>query len=68
MGAQLTLEQIADMARRHSSSPEETRKQRVSLIMGVRSAKSNLTVEKVSGLLADIEGHPETAVTSERAG
>lgn len=54
--ATLTLEQIADKARRHTTTPSERRAQRVSLIMGLRSKSSTLTREKVAYLLDEFEG------------
>lgn len=55
--ANLTLDQIAELARSHRVTPDERRAQRVSLIMGLRSEKSTLTREKVSDLLNQMEGH-----------
>lgn len=51
----VTPEMIAK-ARAHKMTPAERREQRVSFIMGMRGRSSTLTREKVSSLLADIEG------------
>lgn len=56
----LTLDQIAEKARAHRVTPEERRKQRISLIMGLRSKNSTLTREEVASFLDQNEGH-ETA-------
>jgi hypothetical protein len=53
----MTLEQIADMARRHTITPAEKRAQRISMIMGLRSKNSTLTREEVVNILGEIEGH-----------
>lgn len=53
----LTLEQIADKARKHVVTPTERRAQRVSLMMGLRSKNSTLTREEVASFLDQNEGH-----------
>jgi hypothetical protein len=53
----LTLEQIAEKAKRHVVTPSQRRAQRVSLIMGVRPHNSNVTREQISSFLDEIEGH-----------
>jgi len=55
--AALTLEEIAEKARKHVVTPEERRAQRISLIMGLRSKKSTLTREDVASFLDENEGH-----------
>jgi hypothetical protein len=55
--ATLTLEQIAEKAKQHTTTPSERRAQRVSLIMGLRSKSSTLTREKVASILDGFEGH-----------
>jgi hypothetical protein len=55
--ATLTLEQIAEKARKHRVTPAERRAQRVSLIMGLRSKNSTITREEVSSFLDQNEGH-----------
>ncbi len=42
----LTLQQAIERARQHQMSPEERRRQRVSLAMGLRSRDSNMTREE----------------------
>ena len=54
--ARLTLEQIAEKARKHRVTPTERRAQRVSLIMGLRSKNSTLTRDEVSSFLDQNEG------------
>lgn len=53
----LTLEQIAEKARRHVVTPAERRAQRVSLMMGLQSKDSCLTREQASSFLDEVEGH-----------
>ncbi len=55
--ANLTLEQIKEKARTHVVTPEERRKQRISLMMGLRSNNSTLTREEVASFLDTNEGH-----------
>ena len=47
----MTLEEIAEFAKKHKVSPSERRAQRVSLIMGLRSKNSSLTREEASLML-----------------
>jgi hypothetical protein len=49
--AALTLDQIAEKARNHRTTPAERRARRVSLIMGLRSKKSTLTRDEVQSFL-----------------
>ena len=56
----MTLEEIAEKARKHIVTPAERRAQRVSLMMGLRSKNSTLTREEVASFLDETEGH-ETA-------
>jgi hypothetical protein len=42
-------------------SPDERRKQRVSLIMGMRGKKSTLSKEKVEEILDQVEGRDDEA-------
>jgi hypothetical protein len=58
--AMLTLEQIAEKARKHIVTPAERRAQRISLIMGLRSKNSTLTREEVTNFLDQNEGHETT--------
>lgn len=55
----LTLEQIAEKARSHRTTPAERRAQRVSLIMGLRSKNSTVTRDEVQSFLDQNEGHEE---------
>lgn len=55
--ATLTLEQIAEKARKHVVTPAERRAQRVSMVMGLRSKNSTLTREEVENFLDQNEGH-----------
>lgn len=55
--AHLSLEEIAELAKKHEASAVERRAQRVSLIMGLRSKDSTLTREKVEHFLDENEGH-----------
>jgi hypothetical protein len=55
----LTLEQIAEKARRHRMTPVERRAQRVSLIMGLKSKHSTMSREEVSSFLDQNEGHTD---------
>ena len=54
--ADFTLEEIVKFSRAHKVTPVERRAQRISLMMGLRSAKSTMTREEVSVLLDNIEG------------
>ena len=54
--ADFTLEEIVKFSRAHKVTPVERRAQRISLMMGLRSAKSTMTREEVSVLLDTIEG------------
>lgn len=56
----LTLEQIAEKARRHVVTPSERRAQRVSLMMGLRSKNSTVTREEVENFLDENEGRETT--------
>jgi hypothetical protein len=58
--ATLTLDQIAEKARNHRTTPAERRAQRVSLIMGLRSKDSTLTRDEVQSFLDQNEGHETT--------
>lgn len=55
--AALTLEQIAEKARKHIVTPAERRAQRISLLMGLQSKNSTLTREDVASFLDQTEGH-----------
>ncbi len=61
----LTLEQIAEKARKHTVTPSERREQRISLIMGLRSKSSCLTREEVETFLDLNEGHESPSVIVE---
>lgn len=63
MAATLTLDQIAQIARSHSVTPEERRAQRISMISGMLSkgSRRTLTRDKVADLLNEIEGHGDIA-------
>jgi hypothetical protein len=52
----LTLEQIAEKARKHVVTPAERRAQRVSLMMGLQSKNSTVTREEVASFLDENEG------------
>ena len=54
--ADFTLEEIVKFSKAHKVTPVERRAQRISLMMGLRSAKSTMTREEVSVLLDNIEG------------
>ena len=56
----LTLDQIAEKARKHVVTPSERRAQRVSLMMGLQSKNSTVTREEVESFLDENEGR-ETA-------
>jgi hypothetical protein len=58
--AMLTLEQIAEKARKHVVTPAERRAQRVSLMMGLRSKNSSVSREEVASFLDQNEGHDTT--------
>jgi poly-beta-hydroxyalkanoate depolymerase len=45
-------------AKSHKMTPVEKREQRVSLVMGMRGKSSTLTREKVTTILAEVEGLP----------
>ena len=45
-------------AKMHKMTPLEKREQRVSLVMGMRGKSSTLTREKVTTILAEVEGLP----------
>jgi hypothetical protein len=64
--ATLTLEEIAEKARKHRVTPTERRAQRVSLIMGLRSKNSTLTREDVASFLDQNEGHETTGPARKR--
>lgn len=55
--SRVTAEMIAK-ARAHKMTPVERREQRVSLVMGMRGHSSTLTREKVTTILAEVEGLP----------
>ncbi len=55
--SRVTAEMIAK-ARAHKMTPAERREQRVSLVMGMRGHASTLTREKVTTILAEVEGLP----------
>ena len=57
MAKLLSLEEIAERARAHTVTPAERRAQRVSLILGLKSAESCLTREEVEHFLDETEGH-----------
>ena len=57
MAMELSLEQIAKIAREHPVSVAERRAQRVSLIAGLRSHNSTLTREQVTQWVDQLEGH-----------
>jgi hypothetical protein len=50
------VEALAGHTRGFQMTPEERLKQRVSLIMGLRSESSTLTREKVEEILTGVEG------------
>jgi hypothetical protein len=52
----LTLEQIAEKAKKHVVTPAERRAQRISLMMGLRSKNSTVTREEVASFLDENEG------------
>lgn len=52
----LTLEQIAEKARKHTVTPAERRAQRISLMMGLQSKTSTVTREEVASFLDENEG------------
>jgi hypothetical protein len=56
----LTLEQIAEKARKHVVTPVERRAQRISLMMGLRSKNSTVTREEVASFLDETEGRAKT--------
>jgi hypothetical protein len=56
----LSLDQIAEKARKHVVTPSERRAQRVSLMMGLQSKNSTVTREEVESFLDENEGR-ETA-------
>ena len=56
MAEALALDKLVERARAHKMTPSERRAQRVSLVMGLRGAKSTLTQEKVEDLLEEFEG------------
>lgn len=58
MTDQATTAEMIARARAHRMSPEERRDQRVSLVMGMRGKSSTLTREKVTTILAEVEGLP----------
>ncbi len=58
MKDQTTTAEMIARARAHKMSPEERRDQRVSLVMGMRGKSSTLTREKVTTILAEVEGLP----------
>jgi len=60
----LTLEEIAEKARNHTVTPDERRAQRISLIMGLRSANSTLTRDQVTSFLDQNEGREGSATQS----
>jgi hypothetical protein len=51
-----SLDDLIVRARSHKMTPSERRAQRVSLIMGLRSANSTLSREKVEELMDEREG------------
>ncbi len=53
----LSLDELVAKARDRKVTPEETRAQRVSMVMGLRSHNSSLTREEAEHLLGEIEGH-----------
>jgi len=64
--ADFTLEEIVKFSKAHKVTPVERRAQRISLMMGLRSAKSTMTREEVSVLLDNIEGRdPKSENTKE---
>ncbi len=63
----MTLDQIAEKARRHVVTPSQRRAQRVSLVMGLRANGSNVTREEVSSFLDEIEGHEPTQSADKKA-
>ena len=52
------LNELIERARDYKMSPTEKRAQRVSMVMGLRGHRSTLTKEKVTTILAEIEGNP----------
>jgi hypothetical protein len=49
---------MIERARAHKMTPEQKRRQRVSLVMGMRGDSSTLTREKVTTILEEVEGLP----------
>jgi hypothetical protein len=58
MKTRLSFDQIRELAQKSKQSPSERRAQRLSTVMGVRSASSTLTRERVEEVLNEIEGNP----------
>jgi poly-beta-hydroxyalkanoate depolymerase len=58
MANQMTTSEMIARARAHKMTPAERRDQRVSLVMGMRGKSSTLTREKVTTILAEVEGLP----------
>ena len=56
MAQPLSLQELAERARRHTMTPAERRAQRVSLVMGLRGHRSTLTRSKVEELLEEFDG------------
>jgi hypothetical protein len=54
--AHKTSQELIARARAHKMTPSERRDQRVSLVMGMRGKASTLTREKVTTILAEVEG------------
>ncbi len=61
MATAVSLSDLVARARSHKMSPDERRKQRVSLIMGMRGKKSTLSKEKVEEILDQVEGRDDEA-------
>lgn len=55
--SRVTADLIAK-AKAHKMTPTQKREQRVSLVMGMRGKSSTLTREKVTTILAEVEGLP----------
>ncbi len=53
-----TTQELIERARRHKMTPAEKRRQRISLVMGMRGRSSTLTREKVTTILSEVEGLP----------
>lgn len=62
MPSTLSLDELVARARQHKVTPQETRAQRLSMVMGLRSHNSSLTREQAETLLGEIEGHEPSII------